>query len=62
MDRFLGGDPTRVRRLGGRFTAMVLMPSTTTLEVSGDEHNTLFFRVLTQDGQPAFSQGYLRYS
>ena len=62
VDRYLGGDPTRVRRLGGRFTAMVLMPSTMTLEVSGDERSTLFFRVLTQDGQPAFSQGFLCYS
>jgi len=62
VDRYLGGDPTRLRRLGGRFTAMVLMPSTMTLEVSGDERGTLFFRVLTQDGQAAFSQGYLCYS
>jgi acyl dehydratase len=62
VDRYLGGDPTRVRRLGGRFTAMVLMPSTLTLDVSGDERNTLFFRVLTQDAQPAFSQGFLCYS
>jgi hypothetical protein len=38
------------------------MPSTLTLEVSGDERSTLFFRVLTQDGQPAFSQGFLCYS
>jgi len=51
-----------VTRLGGRFTAMVLMPSTLTLEVSGDERGTLFFRVLTQDGQLAFSQGFLCYS
>ncbi len=28
VDEYLGGDPTRVRRLGGRFSAMVLMPST----------------------------------
>lgn len=62
VDQYLGGDPTRVRRVGGRFTAMVLMPSTLTLEVSGDERNKLFFRVLTQDGQPAFSQGFLCYS
>jgi acyl dehydratase len=62
VDRYLGADPTRVTRLGGRFTAMVLMPSTLTLEVSGDERSTLFFRVLTQDGQLAFSQGFLCYS
>ena len=59
VDHYLGADPTRVRRLGGRFTAMVLMPSTLTLEVFGNELGTLFFRVLTEDGQQAFSQGFL---
>jgi acyl dehydratase len=62
VDRYLGADPSRVRRLGGRFTAMVLMPSTLTLEVLGDENQTLFFRVLTQDGTEAFSRGFLRYA
>jgi acyl dehydratase len=62
VDACLGGDSTRVRRLGGRFTAMVLMPSTLTLEVLGDEANTLFFTVKTEDGQPAFSQGFLSYA
>jgi acyl dehydratase len=62
VDRYLGADPSRVRRLGGRFTAMVLMPSTLTLEVLGDENQTLFFRVLTQDGAEAFSRGFLRYA
>ncbi len=61
VDHYLGADPSRVRRLGGRFTAMVLMPSTLTLEVSGNERGTLFFRVLTEDGQIAFSQGFLSY-
>jgi acyl dehydratase len=61
VDECLGGDPTRVRRLGGRFTAMVLMPSTLTLEIHGDEGGTVFFSVLTQDGQSAFSQGFLSY-
>jgi len=62
VDGWLGGDPTRVVRLGGRFTAMVLMPSTLTLEVLGDENRTLFFQVLTQDREAAFSQGFLRYA
>ena len=61
VDEYLGADPTRVRRLGGRFTAMVLMPSTLTLEVLGHEQNTLFFTVRTADGQSAFSQGFLTY-
>ena len=62
VDAFLGRDPTRVRRLGGRFTAMVLMPSTLTLEVLGDENGTLFFQVLTQAGEIAFGQGFLCYA
>ena len=61
VDRYLGADPTRVRRLGGRFTSMVLMPSTLTLEVLAEENQTLFFRVLTQDGAEAFSRGFVRY-
>ena len=61
VDHYLGADPTRVRRLGGRFTAMVLMPSTLTLEVLGNERGTLFFRVVTEQGQVAFGQGFLSY-
>ena len=59
VDEYLGGDPTRVRRLGGRFSAMVLMPSTLRLTVSGPDDNTLFYTVFTQDGEAAFSQGFL---
>ncbi len=57
----LGGDGGRVRRLGGRFTAMVLMPSTLTLEVRGRRDGVLFYRVLTEDGAEAFSRGFLCY-
>jgi acyl dehydratase len=61
VDGFLGGDPTRVRRLGGRFTAMVLMPSTLVLEVRAATDGVMFFRVLTESGDEAFSNGFLRY-
>lgn len=61
VDEHLGGDPARVRRLGGRFTAMVLMPSTVALEVEAGQSGTLFFRVLTEAGAPAFSDGFLCY-
>lgn len=61
VDEYLGGDGTRVRRIGGRFSAMVLMPSVLTLEVAGCRNGTLFFSVLTGDGQPAFSRGYLSH-
>lgn len=59
VDEYLGGNPTRVRRLGGRFSAMVLMPSTLRLAVSGETSGTLFFTVYTQHGEAAFSQGFL---
>jgi acyl dehydratase len=62
VDEFLGSDPTRVSRLGCRFTAMVLMPTTLTLELHADADQTLFFSVLTEDGQAALSQGFLRYA
>ena len=61
VGEYLGADPTRVRRLGGSLTAMVLMPSTITLEVYGDERGTLFFSIHTEEGRAAFSDGYLCY-
>ncbi len=57
----LDGDPNRVTRLGGRFSAMVLMPSVLTLEILGDAAGTLFFEVRTEAGEVAFSQGFLCY-
>ena len=59
VDARLGGDPGRVRRLGGRFAAMVLMPSTLALQIDGQEDGVLFFTLFTQDGQPAISHGFL---
>jgi acyl dehydratase len=59
VDAYLGGDPTRVRRLGGRFSAMVLMPATLRLSVASGPNGTLFFAVYTAAGQAAFSQGFL---
>lgn len=58
VDELLGGDPGRVRRLGGRFSAMVLMPSTITVEMQAGE-GVVFFRVLTDSGVEAFSNGFL---
>ncbi len=59
VDEYLGADPTRVRRLGGRFSAMVPMPSVLRLSVTNTSNTVLFFTVFTQDGQAAFSQGFL---
>ncbi len=59
IDNCLGGQPERVSRLGGRFTAMVLMPSTIKVQLKEESSDTFFFDVLTEDGQVAFSHGYL---
>lgn len=61
VDEFLGGEPGQVRRIGGRFRAMVLMPSVMAVEVLGQSEDSLFFQVLTEDGKPAVSQGFLSY-
>ena len=59
MNEDLDGEPGRVRRLGGRFAAMVLMPSRLALEVASPESNCIFFDVRTEGGQDAFRGGYL---
>jgi len=61
VDTYLAGDPTRVRRLGGRFTAMVPMPSTLALEALAREPGTLCFLVRAEGGRPAFDHGFLCY-
>jgi len=58
----LGGDPSRVTRLGGRFSAMVTLPARLTLHVRGDADDTLFFDVCKADGEEVFSQGFLCYT
>ena len=59
VDEFLDAEPSRVRRIGGRFRAMVPMPSVMVVEVLGQSAGTLFFQVLTANGEPAVSQGFL---
>ena len=55
------GESSRVRRVGGRFSAMVLMPSVLTLVIHGGRDDMIAFSVLTDDGKAAFSDGYLCY-
>jgi acyl dehydratase len=57
----LGDNPQRVRRLGGRFKAMVLMPSTLTLIVHHDRDGEISFTLLNAQGDPAISQGFVCY-
>ena len=61
VDEYLNGQPERVRRLGGRFAAMVLMPSTLSLEVVALEEGLIHFDVHTEDGQTAFQNAFLAY-
>ena len=59
IDERLGGDPTRVKRIGGRFAAMVLMPSTIQLQLSASSDNHLSFQVLNEQGETAISKGFI---
>lgn len=61
VDHGLDGAPGRVVRIGGRFAAMVLMPSTLTLALHADHDRTLFFSVQNPDGASAVSGGFLQY-
>lgn len=61
VNECIGGDPTRVRRLGGRFAAMVLMPSTLTLEVTGMTECAIFYELLNSDGLPAIRNGCIGF-
>jgi len=57
-------DPSRVRRIAGRFSAMVLMPSTITVRIltSGatPEGPVVRFEVLNAEGKPAVQHGLMR--
>ncbi len=55
----LGGEPLRVRRVACRFSAMVLMPSTLTLRIEASDAHTLFYSVLTEQGDAAIRDGIL---
>jgi acyl dehydratase len=59
--RAAGGEPSAVRRIVGRFSAMVLMPSTIVVRLFaevgvGDGTTAVPFEVLTEGGAPAVSR------
>ena len=58
VNLYADGDPTRVTRLGGRFAAMVLMPSTITLQ-SHQQGKIISYQVLNETGQTAISGGFV---
>lgn len=62
IDTAAGGDPHQVRRVSGRFAAMVRLPDTLTIRVwpstdSGDGRRTVPFEVLNQSGEIAVRDG-----
>lgn len=61
VDHCVGGEPDRVTRLGGRFAAMVFMPSEIQLEIGHPVDDCIGYRVLNAQGQEAISQGFLAY-
>ncbi|MBI3458320.1 MAG: MaoC family dehydratase N-terminal domain-containing protein [Candidatus Rokubacteria bacterium] len=61
LRREADGDPTRVRRLTGRFGAMILLPSALTVQglgaVEAADGRWVGFQVLTAGGRPAVRDG-----
>lgn len=62
VESALGGDPRRVRRLGGRFSGMVRMPSLLDLRLDHHSPGLLRFRVVNAEGRDAVSRGFLEYA
>ena len=66
VDHAAGGDPTRVRRLGGKFRGMVLMPSEIRLRLLADEMTddgrVVAWDVLNAEAQPAITKGFVVFS
>lgn len=63
VDHAADGDPNRVRRLGGMFRGMVLMPSEIRLRLHADEltgeGRVIAWDVLNAEGQPAITKGFV---
>jgi acyl dehydratase len=58
VDRALGGDPERVARIAGRFTGMVLLPSTLRLRIFEREADgAVRFDVRNAGGEQALRGG-----
>lgn len=55
----LGGDPTRVRAVAGRFTGMVTMPSTLTVRAGAVRGAELGFDAVDAAGRPVLSDGVI---
>lgn len=58
VDDYADGDPARIRRLGGRFAAMVLMPSMLELKTQQVD-DVISFAVMNGDGATAIRDGFV---
>ncbi len=59
VNEILDGDPLRVTRLGGRFTGMVLMPSTLKLVLGSRRTDAVSFEMYGPDGTAVLERGFL---
>jgi acyl dehydratase len=59
VNHHAAGKPEKIVRLGGRFSAMVLMPSTLTLVVHQETESGICYTLLTDRGQEAISNGFV---
>lgn len=62
VHHFTDGKPERIKRLGGRFSAMVLMPSTLTLQIHTQTASGVSYSVLTETGERAISNGFVCFN
>ncbi|MGB0997935.1 MAG: MaoC/PaaZ C-terminal domain-containing protein [Pseudomonadales bacterium] len=66
VEQFTQGQPHRVTRIGGRFAAMVFMPSTLKLQTSNisaqpDGSQLVSYNVITAENTSAISHGFFVY-
>jgi len=59
VNRYANGNPGEIKRLGGRFNAMVLMPSTLTLIVHQKTDHGVSYTLVTESGAKAISNGFV---
>lgn len=58
----LDGDPGRVRRLGGRFSGMVRMPTMLSLHAESSSPGLVIYRLATPDARDAISRAFVEYT
>ena len=61
VSAFAEGDPTRVERIGGRFSGIVLMPNTLTLEITAQAGSTIGFHMVERGGAEVLSAGHITF-